>query len=228
MHSDKSAANNYTRRKFIRNLSVAGAGIALASPLLGKASGFIKVDGSYTVKQVMDLFIKDVPGGALSSTVDTLKAGNGDMIVTGIVTTMFATIDVIKKAIDFGANFIIAHEPTFYNHQDDTSWLQNDDVYQYKANLIKEHNIAIWRNHDYIHHLVPDGVTMGVLNQLGWTDLADVRLPNVITLPTTTVGEVVKQVKEKLHIEKVRFVGDPQQACTKVLFIPVLPVDKCR
>ena len=220
MHSNKSAANNYTRRKFIRNLSVAGAGIALASPLLGKASGFIKVDGSYTVKQVMDLFIKDVPGGALSSTVDTLKAGSGDTVVTGIVTTMFATIDVIKKAIDFGANFIIAHEPTFYNHQDDTSWLQNDDVYQYKANLIKEHNIAIWRNHDYIHHLVPDGVTMGVLNQLGWTDLADVRLPNVITLPTTTVGEVVKQAKEKLHIEKVRFVGDPQQACTKVLFIP--------
>ena len=81
---------------------------------------------------------------------------------------MFPTVSVIQRAIAFGANFIIAHEPTFYNHTDDVSWLQNDPVYRYKADLLKKHNIAIWRNHDYIHALQPDGVVTGVVAQLGW------------------------------------------------------------
>jgi putative NIF3 family GTP cyclohydrolase 1 type 2 len=76
---------------------------------------------------------------------------------------MFATLEVIQKAIDLRASFIIAYEPTFYNHLDQTDWLQNDDVYRYKVDLLKQHNIAVWRNHDYIHHLVPDGVRTGVV-----------------------------------------------------------------
>ncbi len=44
--------------------------------------------------------------------------------MTGIVTTMFATIDVLEKAIAVGANFIIVYDPTFYNHADETDWLK--------------------------------------------------------------------------------------------------------
>ncbi len=211
----------YTRRKFIHHFSAAvGAGVVLASPLIGNSMSFVKTEGSYTVKQVMDLFIKDVPGGALSTTVDTLKSGNGDIVVKGIVTAMFATIDVIRKAIDLGANFIISHEPTFYNHQDDTSWLKDDDVYRYKANLLDEHNIAVWRCHDYIHRMVPDGVTTAVLAQLDWQKYSNAKIPNILTIPATSVKNVVAHAKEKLFIEKVRFVGDPEQQITRVLFIP--------
>lgn len=213
--------DDLSRRKFIYNVSaVVGAGVVLSMPMVSKAASFIKTDATYTVKQIMDLFIKDVPGGALTNTVDTLKSGSPDIVVTGIVTTMFATISVIRKAIDLGANFIIAHEPTFYNHTDDTSWLQNDEVYKYKADLLKQHNIAVWRNHDYIHRLVPDGVTMGVLAQLEWQKYADKNIPNIITLPSSTLKDLVGHVKEKLNIEKVRYIGDPAQTCTRVLFMP--------
>ena len=211
-------SSTLNRRKFISSTATT-AGILLATPLVNRASGFIKPTETYTVKQVMDLFIKDVPGGALASTVDTLKAGSPDTLVTGIVTTMFATIDVIRKTIALGANFIIAHEPTFYNHVDDTKWLQNDDVYQYKIDLLNKHNIAVWRNHDYIHHLNPDGVMMGVLTQMDWTKYADKTTPNIITLPPTSVKDLVAYTKEKLHIEKVRFIGDASQICTKILFM---------
>jgi putative NIF3 family GTP cyclohydrolase 1 type 2 len=213
--------DDLSRRKFIYNVStVVGAGVVLSMPLVSKAASFIKTDETYTVKQIMDLFIKDVPGGPLTTTVDTLKSGSPDIVVTSIVTTMFATISVIRKAIDLGANFIIAHEPTFYNHTDDTSWLQNDDVYKYKADLLKQHNIAVWRNHDYIHRLVPDGVTMGVLAQLEWQKYADKNIPNIITLPSSTLKDLVGHAKEKLNIEKVRYIGDPAQICTRVLFMP--------
>jgi putative NIF3 family GTP cyclohydrolase 1 type 2 len=216
MNNSSSILN---RRKFIA-ASATTAGVLLATPLVNKAAGFIKTTETYTVQQVIDLFIKDVPGGVLPvGTVDTLKSGSGDTIVTGIVTTMFATIDVIYKTIAFGANFIIAHEPTFYNHVDDTKWLQNDDVYEYKAKLLKDNGITVWRNHDYIHHLKPDGVMMGVLAQMNWTKYADKETPNILTVPSMSVKDLVTYTKDKLHIEKVRFIGDPAQTCTKVLFM---------
>jgi len=215
------AYSGFTRRKFIYNVSAAvGAGLVLSSPLISKAADFIGAEESYTVKQIMDMFIKDVPGGALKETVDTLKAGSPDAKVTGIVTTMFATIAVIRNAIDLGANFIIAHEPTFYNHADETDWLQDDKVYQFKAELLKKHNIAVWRNHDYIHRLVPDGVTMGVLDRLGWKSHVDAAMPNIITLPATNLKELIRHAKSRLNIEKVRYVGDPNQKCSKVLLMP--------
>ena len=211
----------FTRRKFIYNLSTAvGAGVLLSSPLAGQAASFTKMDDTYTVQQIIDLFIKSVPGGVKATTVDTLKAGTPDIKVTGIVTAMFATIDVIRKAIELGANFIIAHEPTFYNHEDQTAWLNGDDVYEYKAGLLKQHNIAVWRNHDYIHTLVPDGVTKGVLAQLEWQAFADKAIPNILTLPTTPLKDIIAHAKNKLTIEKVRFIGNPEQHCTKVLFMP--------
>ncbi|MEP7109390.1 MAG: Nif3-like dinuclear metal center hexameric protein [Ferruginibacter sp.] len=207
------------RRKFIIN-TIQSAGLLFAMPVISKATDLKLTSETHTVGQVIDLFIKEVPGGILSKTVDTLKAGNRDTKVTGIVTTMFATVEVIRKAINLGANFIIAHEPTFYNHTDDTSWLQNDAVYLYKAGLLKQHNIAVWRNHDYIHSLVPDGVTMGVLDRLEWQKYADHDLPDIIVLSPITLKDLIGDVKEKLGIEKLRYIGDPGQWCHRVLLMP--------
>ncbi|MCO5949140.1 Nif3-like dinuclear metal center hexameric protein [Mucilaginibacter flavidus] len=220
--NNKPAPLNYPaikRRKFFVNTAKA-TGVLLLAPLVNKASNFIAVDESFTVGQVMDMFIKQVPGGALNNTVDTLKSGNRDIKITGIVTAMFATIEVIRKAIDLGANFIIAHEPTFYNHADDTKWLENDEVYKYKANLLKEHNIAVWRNHDYIHRLVPDGVTDGVLEQLDWKKYADKKIPNIITVPSTSLKDLIVYLKIKMGIQMVRYIGDPAQSCSRLLLIP--------
>lgn len=216
-----SNAYHHSRRKFIYDISaVVGSGVMLSVPLISNAANFVKTDKPYTVKQIIDLFISEVPGAPFANTVDTLKSGSEDTAVTGIVTAMFATVAVIRKAIDLGANFIIAHEPTFYNHTDDTSWLEHDDVYQYKANLLKKHNIAVWRNHDYIHSLKPDGVTKGVLTQLEWEKYADKDSPNILTFPRVSLKYLVGHAKEKLHIEQVRYIGNPAQTCSRVLFMP--------
>jgi putative NIF3 family GTP cyclohydrolase 1 type 2 len=216
--------SNQSRRKFIYNVTTAvGAGMVLSTPIVSQAAYLAKKPESYTVKQIIDLFMKQVPGAPFPNTVDTLKSGSPDTVVTGIVTTMFATIDVIRKAIDLGANFIIVHEPTFYNHVDATEWIKDDDVLQYKIDLLNKHNIAVWRNHDTIHQLKPDGVTKGVLEQLEWQQYAGEDIPNILTFPSTSVKDLVVHAKDKLRIEKVRFIGDPSQICTKVLFMPGAP-----
>jgi putative NIF3 family GTP cyclohydrolase 1 type 2 len=212
-----SPSGDLDRRQFLSTFSAAVSSGVLFTRL-PEADSYSS-QKTWTVGEVIDLFVRQIPGAPFAKTVDTLKAGNREIRVTGIVTTMFATIDVIEKAIEMNANFIIAHEPTYYNHVDDTTWLDTDDVYSYKANLLGKHNIAVWRNHDYIHSLQPDGVTLGVMKQLGWEKFSS-RDSNLLTVPSTSLQALMRHLKERLGIPHVRYVGDVSQPCKKVLFMP--------
>lgn len=209
------------RRKFIVDISkILGTTALFAIPVMSSAAKILSGFDQVTVGQIMDTFIKLVPGGEKTNTVDTLKSGNREIVVTGVVTTMFATIEVIRKAISLGANFIIAHEPTFYNHTDDTKWLESDDVYQYKLNLLKQHNIAVWRNHDYIHTMVPDGVLKGIVDELQWQKFEDKTIPYLFTFnQAPKLSGLISELKSKLGIKMVRYIGDLNQSCQKVLFM---------
>ncbi len=219
--SNTSPENYMERRTFVATLTKAtGVAAVLSVPMISKAEYLFKESEARTVGDIMDLFIKEVPGAPFADTVDTLKAGSRDIEVTGIVTTMFATIEVIQKAIGAGANFIIAHEPTFYNHADDVSWLQEDEVYRYKADLLKQHNIAVWRNHDYIHSLAADGVRAGVLAQLAWSKYDSPAGSEIVNVPAVNLRALIKQLKEKMNIATLRYIGNLAQVCTKVLLMP--------
>jgi putative NIF3 family GTP cyclohydrolase 1 type 2 len=210
----------YNRRKFIAgSAKAAGAAVLLSSPIMSFAGETITRTKDITVGEIMDAFISEVPGAPFSSTVDTLKAGNRDIKVTGIVTTMFATLEVIQKAIASGANFIIAHEPTFYNHTDETNWLENDPVYRFKAELLKKHQVALWRNHDYIHTHVPDGVVSTVVSKLGWTNYFTAG-SSIALIPSISLKDLIQQAKSKLGIDMLRYIGELAQPCKKVLLIP--------
>ncbi len=209
---------NLDRRKFLIDATkVAGSAMMLSS--LDSLAAIYPAD-SWTVGQIMDLFISEVPGGLIANTVDTLKSGSRDQKVTGIVTTMFPTIEVIRKTIELKANFIICHEPTFYNHQDTTDWLEKDDVYQYKAELLSKNNISIWRNHDYIHRHMPDGVKAGVVKKLGWEKYFDPKVNDVVTIPEITLTKLMEHIKQTMGITTLRYVGDLLQPCRKVVFNP--------
>lgn len=203
------------RRKFIGTLAA-----ALGTTTFAAASSQAFTKGSaLTVQQIMDIVLKKIPGAPFAQTVDTLKAGRLDQEVTGIVTTMFATVEVIKKCAARNANFIIAHEPTFYNHLDETGFLAEDKVYRYKADLLRKHGIAVWRFHDYIHSHRPDGVRMGVLKKLGWEKYYVAESP-VVTIPETTLENLVAHVKSALGITQASVVGDASQVCKRVAIMP--------
>lgn len=204
----------FTRRQFVTTSLALGGASLLNIPSFGNPLPDL------TIQQVIDLIWKEVPGAPFSNTVDTVKAGNPNQKVTGIVTTMFATIDVIKKAIALKANFIIAHEPTFYNHLDQTDWLENDAVHKYKRELIEKNNIVVWRFHDGIHTLRPDAVVFGFMKDMGWDAHYNPSSPWTIEIPAITVSQVVKTAKENLGIKTLRIVGDLNQSCKKITMIP--------
>jgi putative NIF3 family GTP cyclohydrolase 1 type 2 len=207
--------NHLPRRSFIKNTSILTAAGLIIDPLSAFAGSVSKV---WTVGELMDLFISQVPNAPFQTTVDTLKAGTRDQVVTGIVTTMFPTLAVIKKAIELKANLIIPHEPTFYSGSDETEWLVNDPVYKYKVDLLAKNRIAIWRNHDYIHRMKVDGVQAGVADELDWNEYY--KQSPVLEIPSTSLANLINYVKEKLGVPAMRYVGDLNQTCSKVLLLP--------
>ena len=68
-----------------------------------------------------------------AKTRDQILYGDPERELTGVVTTCFASYEVIAKAIDAGANLVICHEALFWNHGDHTDWLQDNKTFQAKA-----------------------------------------------------------------------------------------------
>lgn len=216
----KHNPNSIQRREFINTLTFSIAGAVVTMPLSSHANIFYQPNESMTIQQVINLINASIPGAPFPKTVDTIKAGDASQFVTGIVTTMFATIEVIEKAAQLKANFIIAHEPTFYNHADETNWLEQDTVFQFKTELLKKHNITVWRFHDGIHAHRPDGVISGLVNALGWEKYADPKKQYLMNIEPITLKDIIHLVKEKLGIVHLRFIGNKQQLCSRIVLAP--------
>ena len=205
-----------TRREFLlKSGSMVAAGL-LASPFSSFAFAPAQ---SWTVGQIMDAFIAQVPNAPFAQTVDTIKVGSRDTVVTGVVTTMFTTLEIIRKAIELKANLIIPHEPTFFSGQDETDYLQDDPVYRAKYDLMEKNGITLWRNHDYVHRMQDDGVRIGVVDELGWNDYYQAKSP-VLNIPKTNLRDLINHIKTRMNVPAMRYVGDLSQACSKMLLLP--------
>jgi putative NIF3 family GTP cyclohydrolase 1 type 2 len=192
------------------------AGAAATLPFVSSHATAAPAD--LTINDAIAIILKDIPKKPSRDTVDTIKSGDPTRKVTGIVTTFLATYDVIRKAGELGANFIITHEPTFYNHRDETDWLRSDAVYVAKKRLLDEKGIVVWRFHDYWHAARPDGILTGVLKKLGWQQQAGKE--RIFTIPATPLRDLAVSLKQKFGSPSVRFVGNPNQSCRTVGLSP--------
>lgn len=156
----------------------------------------------------------------VSDTVDTVKAGDPTTAVTGIATTFLDTMDVLREANRRGLNLVITHEPTFYNHRDNTAFFANDPVYQEKLAFIEQHHMVVFRLHDEIHGTAPDHIELGLLEALGWQSYARPDDPFHVTIPPTSLAALAKQIQAKLKANTMRVVGDPKLAITHVALAP--------
>lgn len=179
-----------------------------------------------TARQIIKR-IQDHTGGHDSAvwkgpTVDTFKAGDPDTPVTGIATTFSATMDVLERAAAQNTNLIIAHEPTFYNHEDETTWLGDDPVFKRKLAYIQQHRLVIWRFHDKWHNSPdqPDGILKGMVSALGWEKFQSSNDPHVFIFPETTLDDLARKIKVRLQIRALRVLGDPSLKITRVAFLP--------
>src|SRR4051812_4391867 len=102
-----------SRREFVGR-TAAGA---VAAPLL-LDQAFAGASATITAQQIVDRVKRQIGVQWGSDDVDTFKAGDPTTVVTGVVTTSMATLEVLQKAVQAGANFVITAAPTFYTRAD--------------------------------------------------------------------------------------------------------------
>jgi putative NIF3 family GTP cyclohydrolase 1 type 2 len=149
---------------------------------------------------------------------DTFKSGGADTPVTGIATTVFASFDVIQRAVAAGLNLIIPHEVTYWNDRDDKSLVDTDPLlYRQKLDYLVAHTVVIFRTHDSMHDQRPDFTYVGSARELG----LDARYETApgshrFTLPETTLGALAASVQRRIGARALRVVGDPAARVSRI------------
>lgn len=182
---------------------------------------------SQSVRQTPASVVKEIKNQVTcdwqEKTVDTFKAGNPESELTGIAVCMFADMPTLKKAVDLGCNFIVTHEPVFYNHMDETAAFKNDPVFQKKMKFIKDNGLVIFRFHDHIHRTEPDGISIGMIDKLGLKDHAVNGSLTYFELPENTLANYAETLKERLGMESIRVIGNPEMRFSNVTFMAGAP-----
>jgi putative NIF3 family GTP cyclohydrolase 1 type 2 len=163
--------------------------------------------------------IKKNLGGPWRETTyrDTYKSGGPDTRVTGIATTVFVTLEVIQRAGAAGLNMIIPHEDTFWNDRDDTTIVGGDPLYQKKLELLKKHNIVIFRMHDHMHSQRPDFTYVGSARLIGLESRYETAPgSHRFVIPETTLGALAAEVQKRSGARALRVVGNPNAKVSRI------------
>ena len=164
---------NISRRQFVQ---VAGAAATTQFPLRGADEP--------TAEAVVRRVQSALGGQWVADGVDGFKAGDPNTPVRGIATTAMATMDVLKQAVQDGANLIFTHEPTFFGRQDgpapprpaggpggrpgDFPGLSADDpVYLAKKEFIDKNGLVVFRLHDNWLSRKSSDMTAGLAEAVG-------------------------------------------------------------
>jgi putative NIF3 family GTP cyclohydrolase 1 type 2 len=196
-----------SRRAFLATTMLA-SGWSLAPGGLAQA-----LPTPLTVGAVVERIKQHVGVAWRTPTVDNLVAGDPDIHVKSIATTMMATFDVCKRAEALGCNFIVTHETPFYLHQDKIDDIRENPVLKAKQAFLTEHNMAVLHFHDHLHAMHPDGVAKGMIEQLGWEQhidaTGDLKRLHFQGLP---LRQLTQQMAATLKARTIRVVGDPDLA----------------
>lgn len=144
-------------------------------------------------------------------TVDGLVYGSEHAEITGIVTAFSCSVEVINDAVRQGANVIITHESLYYQHHDQYESFGKSAVIEQKLALLHNHHMNVIRVHDYPHRCKPDIITEGLAKQLDW----QLNERDTCLIKPQLASELIVYIKQKLDINVVQFVGDPNQKVHK-------------
>ena len=150
-----------------------------------------------------------------ANTCDTLKAGDPESEVQKAAVTMFATPEVIRAARDWGAQLIVTHEPTFYDHMDVK--MAGDPVTAAKEQLLRESGLAVWRFHDHPHVKRYDLISEGGVRALGlegeWINGGAFGRNRFRLAAPLTAREVGRRIEKGMGAARVRVCGAVDAPC---------------
>jgi len=187
--------------------------ILLAAPAMSQ-----NTSARPTATEVIDLIISKTGIPTLANTGDVIRGGNPDTRITGIITTMFPTMEILKEAVAKNCNLIISHEPLYFSSRENTELYGNDPVFLEKQKFVNDNNLVVWRYHDYIHRMRPDGIYVGMTDKLGWREYMTDDTFSKYKIPETTLENLLKDLKVKFPGPAFQVIGNPQMRVSNVAF----------
>jgi putative NIF3 family GTP cyclohydrolase 1 type 2 len=148
------------------------------------------------------------------------------------VTTSLATLDVMRRAVQAGANMVVTSGPTFYSRADSPTPPAGrgrgapaappvDPVFVAKNAFIAANKLVVWRFSDHWRLRSPDPFIQGLTDTLGLAQVPTGNDPRHVTVPLTTLDAVSRQVKATLNARGgMRVVGNPQARVRTIALLP--------
>jgi putative NIF3 family GTP cyclohydrolase 1 type 2 len=167
--------------------------------------------------------LRSLDGGwmDLEHTVDTFKAGDPEMEITGIAVAWMSTRRALEQALALGCNVFVTHEPTYYTHQDDPQHpLAQMPGAREKRAFVEQSGLAIIRCHDLWDQMPEMGIpdTWGTALGLG-TPVGGEGYFRVYDVSGQTAGEVAAHVARRtapFGQEAVQLIGDSDTPVSRV------------
>ena len=176
--------------------------------------------GSVTAQQVADRMRSGVGVPWRPQTNDGFKSGDPSTVVTGIVATVMASTDVLRRAAAAGQNFIVTQEPLFYSANDDPGNRAKDPIYQAKKTFIDDHRLVVFRLAEHWNARQPNESAKALAAALKWTTAVP-DAPQTYRLAQTTLEDLVTQLRSRLPIRGgLRMVGQPGLRVRTVCLAP--------
>lgn len=163
--------------------------------------------------------IKELNEGSFAPeiTCDTVKAGDDERELKKVGVTMFATVDVIRQAMKWGADMLIVHEPTYYDHMD---VIEETPVTKAKRELIEQSGIVIYRYHDNMHYRINDMITEGQMHYIGIKGSIEATPYSASSIfncdEPITATELAEIMRGKLGIKHLRIAGEMNKKSTRL------------
>lgn len=174
-----------------------------------------------TAQKVIDRIRASVGVPWRETTVDGFKAGDPATVVTGVATTVMATLDVLRRAAAARQNLVITQEPTFYSANDEPGNRAADTVYLAKKAFIDEQRLVVWRFSDHWNARQPNESAAALAAALGWNKN---RLPDaeqIYQLPETNLGALIAHVRSRLGVQGgLRTIGKREMPVRTVFISP--------
>jgi len=204
------------RQRVSRREFVLGTACALVAARTTRA---LRADLS--AQQIVDRIRANVGVPWKASSSDGVKAGAVTTPVTGVATTVMATIDVLRRAAAAGQNFVITQEPVFYALNDEAGNRATDPVYLAKKAFVDEHRLVVFRFADHWSARQPNDAVKALAGALGWSGKELAGADQMYQVPETTLGALIADVRRRLGLRGgLRVVGQPTLTVRTVFVSP--------
>lgn len=172
------------------------------------------------ISEAIDRIRDHLPERLAEPGCDRVVHGDPGRELRGIAVTFMASTEVLARAAAAGANLVVTHEPTWWNHHDHVDWLAGDGVLAEKTRRIDAAGQVLWRLHDHLHRGWPDLIARGVLQALGWEAHALAGRFAIVAPPPQPLAGLAAHLRARLGATAVRVVGDPAAVVRRIAFLP--------